>query len=97
MRKISEFGSGVLEDKYKCGFPRRELWKAHRRRMKNNRGRQGEEDLIKKSSLHTFNQGQCWDLQLPPMSLLFPPLMNKSVIPFDSEVNFKNDKPISRM
>lgn len=47
MRKVSELWNDVTEDKYKYGYPQKGAREAYERGMKNNRGRQMEEGLIK--------------------------------------------------
>lgn len=47
MRKVSELWNDVMEDKYKYGYPQKGAQEAYERGMKNNRGRQMEEGLIK--------------------------------------------------
>lgn len=47
MRKVSELWNDVTEDKYKYGYPQQGAREAYERGMKNNRGRQMEEGLIK--------------------------------------------------
>lgn len=70
-----------MEDKYKYRLPRREFWEAYQR---------GKRISLKMTSFYTFNQGQCWEQQLPPMYFLFPSLVNASPsehrVPYSSTV-----------
>lgn len=99
-----------MESQYKSRLPRSKPWEACGRegrtreecRWKRISSKMSTLHMFNQMSmLHIFNQDQCWYWQLPPKPFLFSTPMDgnpsEHSVPYLLTVNFKNDKPISKM